>query len=221
MPGDAIALKPRGGREVLVVDDDRDFAESIVDVLESQGYTPVLARSVEEAQEVLGHRSARVALIDIRLGSESGVDLLAALRQRRADLIGVMMTAHTETETVIRAMRLGAYDYIDKGAHPSEIIAVLERCFEKLDLQDERESAHDQLRLAKEAAEAANRSKSEFLATMSHELRTPLNAVLAFSELMVSQAFAPLSAHYCDYARDINASGTHLLSIINDILDLS
>src|SRR5690349_16221182 len=120
MAGDAIALQAQAGREVLVVDDDRDFAESIVDVLEPQGYTAVLARSIEEAQEVLGRRSARVALIDIRLGSASGVDLLAALKECRADLIGVMMTAHTETETVIRAMRLGAYDYIDKGAHPSE-----------------------------------------------------------------------------------------------------
>jgi len=73
-----------------------------------------------------------------------------------------------------------------------------------------------------EAAETANRGKSEFLTNMSHELRTPLNAILGFSEIMVKEGFGPLGDdHYRDYLGDIHASGTHLLSIINDILDLS
>jgi signal transduction histidine kinase len=73
-----------------------------------------------------------------------------------------------------------------------------------------------------EAAEMANRVKSEFLANMSHELRTPLNAVLGFSEIMVHEGFSPLGDdRYREYAQDIHASGTHLLSIVNDILDLS
>ena len=73
-----------------------------------------------------------------------------------------------------------------------------------------------------ERAEAANRAKSEFLANMSHELRTPLNAIIGFSELMQSKLFGPLgSARYEEYARDINTSGTYLLGVINDILDMS
>ncbi len=76
-------------------------------------------------------------------------------------------------------------------------------------------SAYDQ-------AEAANRAKSEFLAAMSHELRTPLNAILGFSELMASGALGPLgNPKYEEYTKDINDSGRHLLSLINDILDLS
>jgi signal transduction histidine kinase len=72
------------------------------------------------------------------------------------------------------------------------------------------------------AADAANKSKSQFLASMSHELRTPLNAVIGFSEVLSLQMFGPLGdARYRDYARDIRASGEHLLSLINDILDLS
>lgn len=73
-----------------------------------------------------------------------------------------------------------------------------------------------------EKAQAANHSKSEFLAIMSHELRTPLNAIIGFSEILDKEMFGPLGREqYKEYAHDINVSGQHLLSIINDILDLS
>lgn len=75
---------------------------------------------------------------------------------------------------------------------------------------------------AKELAEAANRTKSVFLATMSHELRTPLNAVIGFSEIMLSEMFGPVgNARYRGYVQSIYESGGHLLSLINDVLDIS
>ncbi|MFG1359209.1 sensor histidine kinase [Xanthobacter pseudotagetidis] len=71
-------------------------------------------------------------------------------------------------------------------------------------------------------AEDANRAKSEFLANMSHELRTPLNAIIGFSEIMESGMFGPLgSEKYAEYCSDIKGSGTYLLDVINDILDMS
>jgi signal transduction histidine kinase len=88
------------------------------------------------------------------------------------------------------------------------------------DVTDLYQTQH-QIQEAKEAAELANRSKSEFLANMSHELRTPLNAIIGYSEAMKQNLFGPLSEHYGEYARDIYDSGRHLLSLINDILDLS
>ncbi len=75
---------------------------------------------------------------------------------------------------------------------------------------------------AKEHAELASRSKSEFLTNMSHELRTPLNAIIGFSEILQNQIFGPVgNEQYLDYTRDIYDSGKHLLTLINDILDLS
>ncbi|WP_425985233.1 PAS domain-containing sensor histidine kinase [Brevundimonas sp. TWP1-2-1b1] len=70
-------------------------------------------------------------------------------------------------------------------------------------------------------AEAANQAKSEFLANMSHELRTPLNAINGFSEIMASELFGPLNEKYKGYAGDILKSGQHLLSLINDVLDMA
>lgn len=75
---------------------------------------------------------------------------------------------------------------------------------------------------AKLEAETANNAKSDFLASMSHELRTPLNAIMGFSEVIHHQYFGPVgSPKYRDYANDIMTSGKHLLSLVNDILDLS
>jgi signal transduction histidine kinase len=69
--------------------------------------------------------------------------------------------------------------------------------------------------------EMANQHKSEFLANMSHELRTPLNAIIGFSEVLLERMFGELNDKQEDYLRDIHSSGNHLLSLINDILDLS
>ncbi|MBS0449816.1 MAG: GAF domain-containing protein [Proteobacteria bacterium] len=69
--------------------------------------------------------------------------------------------------------------------------------------------------------EVANHHKTEFLANMSHELRTPLNAIIGFSEVLTEQMFGPVNAKQMEYLRDIHSSGQHLLSLINDVLDLS
>ena len=75
--------------------------------------------------------------------------------------------------------------------------------------------------IAMTRAEAANQAKSEFLANMSHELRTPLNAINGFSEIMAAELFGPIGEKYKGYAGDILKSGQHLLSLINDILDMA
>ncbi len=85
----------------------------------------------------------------------------------------------------------------------------------------ERQRAQKELETAKNSAEAASRAKSEFLANMSHELRTPLNSVIGFSDVLAEKVFGPLNEDQEQYVSDILDSGQHLLSLVNDILDLA
>jgi two-component system cell cycle sensor histidine kinase PleC len=101
-------------------------------------------------------------------------------------------------------------------------LATLEARAEKDALIGELEQARMKSDEARRRAEAANISKSRFLAQMSHELRTPLNAILGFSEVMMNEIFGTHAvAAYKDYSGDIHSSGVHLLGLINEILDLS
>ena len=77
------------------------------------------------------------------------------------------------------------------------------------------------LQAAKQAVDDASRAKSEFLANMSHELRTPLNSIIGFSEILHDQTIGPLSPKQIRYVDNVLTAGQHLLSLINDILDLS
>lgn len=104
--------------------------------------------------------------------------------------------------------RLTARELVELQGAFNEMVETMEKAAKK------------EMRLRREA-EKADRFKSKFLANMSHEIRTPLNAILGFSELIKEQMFGPDDGRYQEYAEDIHQSGTLMLTLINDILDLS
>jgi len=126
-------------------------------------------------------------------------------------------------ETVVGVLELGGLRPIDKDQRDwldkaREGLAVTIRLV--LDLE-QRNRAEKELAEAKEAAEKANKAKSGFLANMSHELRTPMNAILGYSEMLMEEAEEVGQDDFIPDLKKINQAGNHLLSLINDVLDLS
>jgi two-component system, NtrC family, sensor kinase len=107
------------------------------------------------------------------------------------------------------------------GSFDPEVVDVLQTFAAQSTLAIQNARLFREIEQKSRELEAASRHKSEFLANMSHELRTPLNAIIGFSEVLRELMFGELNEKQIEYVQDIHASGQHLLSLINDILDLS
>jgi PAS domain S-box-containing protein len=137
----AAPLQDADCRRVLVVDDDLDFADGLAAVLELNGFEVATAHDIATALKQAEQRPPDMAVLDICIGAESGIDLLNSLLTQFPALPCVMATAHAELDTAIRAVKSGAYDYLRKPLHAEELLAVLARCDETLRLREEAASA--------------------------------------------------------------------------------
>ena len=109
----------------------------------------------------------------------------------------------------------------EPGSFPPETVTLLQTFATQSALAIQNARLFREIADKSRQLEAASRHKSEFLANMSHELRTPLNAILGFSEVLAERMFGEVNEKQAEYLQDILSSGRHLLSLINDILDLS
>ena len=136
-------------------------------------------------------------------------------------VVVVQAAGGVEAETAVvlaeqRAVRLGLVAILLVGSFAFAQVAARSLRQRKMIA-----AALGQVEAKSREVEAANRHKSEFLANMSHELRTPLNAIIGFSDVLAERMFGEINPKQGEYLGDIRASGQHLLSLINDILDLS
>jgi len=203
-------------RSILIVDDDPVTRALTRASLEDEGYELAEAEDGFAAYEACLHAVPEMIICDVLMPGMDGFELCRRLRQRpeTATIPILMATGLDNYQSIAAAFDAGATDFIAK---PLNWLILKYRV--RYMLRAAR--AFADLVAAKERAEIADRSKSTFLANMSHELRTPLNAVIGFSELMQNAAFGPISPQYADYAKIIGDSGAHLLTIINDILDIA
>jgi CheY-like chemotaxis protein len=119
---------------VLVVDDERFFREAIRELLEGEGLAVAAAATAAEALEAASDPEVGVVVLDIQLPDRSGLEVLRALRERRPEVRVVMLSAHTDQEYVLEALRLGACDYLAKPLHEEEMRLSVGRALEAYEL---------------------------------------------------------------------------------------
>jgi signal transduction histidine kinase len=182
---------------------------------------------------VFVEQPAQEVLAGVRTGAYNALGVLAA--GLLLAFIVTRLLARRLTSPILQvkqgAERIGAGDLttriaVNTGDEVEQLASEFNRMADQLQdytagLERKVEEKTSALAQANRDLNAANRHKSEFLANMSHELRTPLNAVIGFSDVLSRQMFGPLNERQREYVADIRASGQHLLSLINDILDLA
>jgi signal transduction histidine kinase len=219
----SLSLNEAKKASILIVDDD-DIVRAIMRAeLEAEGFDIIEAADGVEACNHCWSQLPDLVIADVIMPRMDGFTLCRELRANPvSQYIPILQaTGLDDIASIEKAYEAGATDFIGKPLkwavlkHRVRYVLRSARAFEAL------RSNQEALVSAKEAAEAANRAKSEFLANMSHELRTPLNAIIGFSSIMQQGMFGQLSEKYAEYAGMVCDSGTHLLAIINDILDLA
>ena len=128
---------------------------------------------------------------------------------------------HDFLEIGRKIILLNARQIYRKNIGSHIILLAMEDITERKHLDQVLQEKNVELESARAVAEKTNLAKSDFLANMSHELRTPLNSIIGFSEVLQDQLFGPINEKQQEYVNNILTSGRHLLSLINDILDLS
>lgn len=217
------------------MDDEEAQMYALCDTLRDNGYETVGFTDQQAALTAVRKTHFDLVLTDLSMSGMDGITLLRKAKEINSDLIGIIMTGKGTIETAVEAMKTGAFDYILKPFKLSIILPVLSRALLVRQLRRGNialqkglskrtaalETANRELKQARQEATAANQTKYAFLATMSHELRTPLNAIIGYSEMLEEQIGSNDRQQTMDDLQKIQQAGRYLLSLVNDILDLS
>lgn len=200
---------------VLIIEDSDDDALMVVrslSKLPGSPFRPVAASTVAEGVQRLEAEGADAVLLDLRLPDTVGLEALSRVQRARPGVPIVVLSGLDDEAIALEAVRAGAQDYLFKRRASGDLLA------HSIRYAIERKRIETQLSQAMQAAESAARLKSEFVAHLSHEIRTPLNAVLGTTSLLLATRLDPEQQEFLE---TIRSSGSHLLSVISDILDLS
>jgi signal transduction histidine kinase len=212
---------------VLIVDDTPTNLDAISETLSDAGYDIAISTSGERALQTVQRRLPDLILLDVMM---PGLDGFATCKRLKADsqtcdIPVIFMTALADADSKIKGFDCGGVDYITKPFNEREVLLRVKTHLQLRQLTQnlEREVADKtaDLQAAKEAAEAANRAKTAFLATIGHELRTPLNSILGMTEGLQAQMFGAIPERQLHPLQTIERNSKQLLESIEDLLDLA
>jgi len=214
--------------KILVVEDEVGSRLTLCGILEDAGYEVTGVEKGTEALEVIKDGNFNVIITDIKLPDVGGMSVLELAKEINPDVAVIIMTGYASVETAVNAVNEGAYAYFVKPVNMDEMKTAIVNALRQQRLSRENKRLVDDLQRsnkllfeANSQLRAATEAKSAFLAHMSHELRTPLNAIIGFSDLLLGGVAGEINSQQNQCLEDILSSGKHLLSLINDILDLS
>jgi len=214
--------------KILVVEDEVGSRLTLSGILEDAGYEVTGVEKGTEALEVIKDGNFNVIITDIKLPDVGGMSVLELAKEINPDVAVIIMTGYASIETAVNAVNEGAYAYFVKPVNMDEMKTAIVNALRQQRLSRENKRLVDDLQRsnkllfeANSQLRAATEAKSAFLAHMSHELRTPLNAIIGFSDLLLGGVAGEINSQQNQCLEDILSSGKHLLSLINDILDLS
>src|ERR1700738_969701 len=116
---------PQGDRSLLIVEDDKSFLQRLARAMEGRGFTVTTAESVADGLTQVEKSAPAFAVVDMRLGDGSGLDVISAPKQRRPDARGIVLTGYGNIATAVTAVKLGAVDYMSKPADADDVAAAL------------------------------------------------------------------------------------------------
>lgn len=202
---------------ILVVDDDPVQRMLLVTALEKSGFVSIESDNGEDGLRKCLDLRPDVLILDVMMPGRDGFDVCEEVRKSASlkNLPVLLITGLDDVASIERAFEVGATNFLTKPLNLKTVGHYVKYMLRSSKMEQQVTSAR---RLAEEASAA----KSQFLANMSHELRTPLNAIIGFSEIISTQTLGPVgNLKYIEYTKDIYTSATHLIGIINDILDIS
>jgi two-component system response regulator RegA len=125
MTENVVAAAMPGDRSLLIVEDDKSFLQRLARAMEGRGFAVTTAESVADGLTEVERSAPAFAVVDMRLGDGSGLDVISALKQRRPDARGIILTGYGNIATAVTAVKLGAVDYMSKPADADDVVAAL------------------------------------------------------------------------------------------------